>query len=187
MLRNHFIRFCAAAATLALVPFSAKARRRVEKGIFVKSGKDRFDKPFAIFGSDNLFNKVSTSDTDGDLYIIDTTRITPGGPPLHYHYAQDEWWYIVKGEFLIKVGEETFHTRPGDSVFGPRGIPHTFAKIGEGEAKIIMIFQPAGKIEQFFKASTEGKLANKSDDEKNEFRKSHGFEHVGPPIKLPVK
>lgn len=187
MRRNHFIRFCAAAASLAFIPFSAIAGRRIQKGIFVQSGKDRYDKPYAIFGSDNLFNKVSTSDTDGDLYIIDTTRVEPGGPPLHFHYAQDEWWYVVSGEFLIRVGDETFHAKPGDSVFGPRGIPHCFAKIGEGEGKVIMLFQPAGKMEQFFKSSTEGKLAKMSDEEKDAFRKLHGFEHVGPPLKIPSK
>ena len=188
MRRSHFISFCTAAVTLTLLPFSVKAgRRRIGKGIFVHAGKDRFDKPLTHFGSDNLFNKVATSDTDGDLYIIDTTRTKEGGPPLHFHYTQDEWWYVISGEFLIKVGENTFHAKAGDSVFGPRGVPHTFAKIGEGEGKIIMLFQPAGKMEDFFKASSEGKVAKMSDEERNQFRKDHGFEQVGPPIDLSKK
>lgn len=188
MKRNSFLKFCTAAGILMLSPFSANARKkRIQKGIFVEAGKDRNDNPFTRQPGDIIFNKVSSSDTDGDLYIFDTTRIKEGGPPLHYHYNQDEWWYVITGEFLIRVGEETYHAKPGDSVFGPRGIPHTFAKIGTGEAKIILLFQPAGKMEDFFKAVNEGKLEKMSEEEKNKFRNEHGFEHVGPPLTIPQK
>lgn len=186
MERNSFIKFCIAAATLTLNPLKVFNRDRIQKGLFIKAGSDRFNKPLTRQPGDLIFNKVSGVDTDGDLYIFDTTRIHKGGPPLHYHYSQDEWWYVISGEFLIKVGDETFHAKPGDSVFGPRGVPHTFAKIGEGEAKIILLFQPAGKMEEFFKAVNEGKLEKMSNTEKDNFRKEHGFEHVGLPIEIPV-
>ena len=155
---------------------------RAGKGILVKSGKDRFDKPQILFGSDTFYNKVSTKDTDGDLFIFESTRITEGGPPLHYHYSQDEWWYILSGEFLIKVGDELYTAKAGDSVFGPRGVPHTFAKIGEGEGKLLMLFQPAGKMEEFFTAVAEGRVGKMTDEEKDKFRKEHGFVHMGPPL-----
>lgn len=176
------------AGMLAISPFSVKARKkRINKGVFVAAGTDRRNKPFVRQAGDVIFNKVVTADTDGDLYIFDTTRIKQGGPPLHFHYSQDEWWYVISGEFLIRVGDETHQAKPGDCVFGPRGIPHTFAKIGEGEAKIILLFQPAGKMESFFKAVDEGRLEKMSDDEKNKFRIEHGFEHIGPPLELPQK
>jgi mannose-6-phosphate isomerase-like protein (cupin superfamily) len=182
------MKFCIAAGLLITSPMIVTAsRRRIQKGIFVQAGKDRHNNPYTRQPGDLIFNKVSTSDTDGDLYIFDTTRIKEGGPPLHFHYSQDEWWYVITGEFLIKVGDETFHAKPGDCVFGPRGIPHTFAKIGPGDAKIILLFQPAGKMEEFFKAINEGKLEKMSDDEKNSFRKEHGFEHVGPPLTIPTR
>ena len=188
MRRNHFLKFCIAAAISVVSPFTGKAgRRRIQKGIFVRAGKDRHNNPFTRQPGDIIFNKVSTSDTDGELYIFDTTRIKEGGPPLHFHYSQDEWWYVITGEFLIKVGDETYHAKPGDCVFGPRGVPHTFAKIGVGEAKIILLFQPAGKMEAFFKAVNEGKLENMSNEERDRFRIEHGFEHTGPPLSIPKK
>jgi mannose-6-phosphate isomerase-like protein (cupin superfamily) len=188
MQRSTFFKFCITIGALAFYPFSAKARKnRIQKGIFVQAGRDRNNNPFTRQPGDIIFNKVSTSDTDGDLYIFDTTRDKEGGPPLHYHYNQDEWWYVITGQFLIKVGDVTYNAKPGDCVFGPRGIPHSFAKIGEGEAKIILLFQPAGKMEAFFKAVNEGRLEKMSDDEKNKFRIEHGFEHVGPPLTIPGK
>jgi mannose-6-phosphate isomerase-like protein (cupin superfamily) len=188
MRRNSFLKYCLAAGATAFAPFSVKARtKKIDKGIFVKAGKDRFDKPFTRQPGDIIYNKVSSVDTDGDLYIFDTTRVKEGGPPLHYHYEQDEWWYVISGEFLIRVGDETYHAKPGDSVFGPRRVPHSFAKLGDGEAKIILLFQPAGKMEDFFKAVNEGKLEKMNDQEKEKFRREHGFEHVGPPIPIPKK
>lgn len=162
----------------------AKARDRVKKGIMVASGKDRFDKPLALFEGDKFYCKVSSKDTDGDLYIFESTRLKEGGPPLHYHYSQDEWWYIISGEFLIKVGDENYKAKAGDSVFGPRGVPHTFSKVGTGEAKLIMLFQPAGKMEQWFALVNDGTIGKMTDEQKHEARKEHGFEHIGPPLTL---
>ena len=185
MERSKFLKFCFAAGSLLSFPFSLLARqikKRIGKGFNVGAGKDRFEKPQALFDGDLFFCKVSTKDTDGDLYIFESTRDKEGGPPLHYHYSQDEWWYILSGEFLVKVGEETFHAKSGDCVFGPRGVPHTFAKVGEGQARLLMLFQPAGKMEDFFKAVSEGVVGKMTDQEKNAFRKAHGFEHTGPPL-----
>lgn len=185
MNRNSFLRLCLAAGTFLSAPVAAMARlarRRVDKGILVGAGKDRFGKPLGLFEGDTFYTKVSSKDTDGDWYIFESTRDKKGGPMLHYHYEQDEWWYILEGEFIIKVGDETYTAKAGDSVFGPRMVPHTFAKVNDGPARLLMAFQPAGKMEDHFKAVSEGKYAKLSEEEKNAVRKQHGFEVVGPAL-----
>lgn len=186
MKRSSFLKWCLGVGAGLSAAWEAQARRRgrVDKGIMVPAGNDRFGKSMKPFAGDEFFCKVSTRDTDGDLYIFESTRLKEGGPPLHYHYEQDEWWYVLQGEFLIRVGEETYRAGAGDSVFGPRGVPHTFAKVGEGEARLIMLFQPAGKMEAFFRARSEGVLARMSDEAVDAFRKAHGFEHIGPPLTI---
>ncbi|MEO6732774.1 MAG: cupin domain-containing protein [Ferruginibacter sp.] len=106
-----------------------------------------------------------------------------GGPSHHYHFEQDEWWYILQGEFLIRVGDITYKAKAGDSVIGPRMIPHSFAKIGEGEGKLLMFFQPAGKMEECFNKIAAGAAKNMTEAEQDKFREEHGFKRVGPPIK----
>ena len=76
--------------------------------------------------------KVSGRDTGGDLCIYDTLRDAKGGPALHLHHSQDEWFYIIRGEFIVRVGEDTLSLHPGDSAFAPRKIPHAFAMVSEG-------------------------------------------------------
>ncbi len=187
MKRNSFIRSCLAAGAFLVTPFATIAksshRDRMDKGLKIDAGKDRFGKPISLFEGDTFYTKISTKDTEGDIYLFESTRIKEGGPSYHLHFDQDEYWYILKGEFLFKVGEETFTAKAGDTVFGPRKVPHAFSKIGKGEAKILMFFQPAGKMEEMFRKISEGVTKNMTDEEQDKFREEHGIKKVGPPLK----
>ena len=186
MQRSSFLKMCIAAGSVVTMPFAGFAKRkenkRITKPFKVESSNDRFDKPINLFQGDTFYTKVSTKDTDGDLYIYESSRVKKGGPALHFHYSQDEIWYVLEGEFLIKVGDQLYQAKAGDTVFGPRQIPHAFAKVNEGNARLLMTFQPAGKMEEFFIAASEGKLAKMTPAEQDEFKKQHGFEHVGPAL-----
>ena len=151
-------------------------------GFKVNAGADRFGQAISLFEGDTFYTKVSTKDTNGQMYVYESSRVKKGGPSLHTHFEQDETWYVLEGEFLIRVGTEMYTAKTGDTVFGPRGIPHAFAKIGEGNARLLMTFQPAGKMEEFFIAVSEGKMKSLSPVQQDEFRKAHGFVAVGPAI-----
>jgi hypothetical protein len=64
----------------------------VAKPFVVKAGEDRFLSP-ARFLNGRFDCKVSGRDTDGALCVIDTFRTRRGGPPLHVHDRQDEWFF----------------------------------------------------------------------------------------------
>lgn len=114
--------------------------------------------------------------------MFESTRDKKGGPPLHYHYEQVEWWYIFDGEFLFKIGDETFTAKKDESVFGPRMVPHAFAKTNEGPARLLMAFQPAGKMEEYFKNLSLGVYDKFTKEEEHEISQQHGFEVVGPAL-----
>lgn len=185
MKRNLFLKLCLTVGTLLTTPFislSKPLKERATKGIKVDAGKDRFGKSISLLQGDTFFCKVSSIDTHGELYIFESIRDKKGGPALHYHYEQDEWWYILEGEFLFKVDDKTFTAKAGDSVFGPRMVPHAFAKTNEGIARLLMAFQPAGKMEEHFKALSQGIYEKLSEEEKHKFRQNNGFEVVGPAL-----
>ena len=188
MKRDTFLRILSVSGAVLVSPISVIAKSykllREKTGYKTDAGADRFQKPINLFDGDTFYTKVSSKDTDSDLYIYESSRIKKGGPNLHVHPNQDEWWYILEGEFLIKVGDKMHHVKPGDSVFGPRGIPHAFSKIGEGVGRMLTTFQPAGKMEECFIAISEGQMKGKPEVEQDEFRKQHGFERVGPPIDI---
>jgi mannose-6-phosphate isomerase-like protein (cupin superfamily) len=158
---------------------------RAKKGFKVEGGKDRFQEELLIMGG-QFDCKVSAKDSGGGWCIYDTYRQEKGGPALHLHHFQDEWFYIIKGEFIAKVGEDMFNLKPGDSAFAPRKIPHAFAKINDGEGQMLVLFQPAGSMEDFFKQMSKmgsGIVKDMEHDMKEIFR-THGMEVLGPPLKF---
>jgi hypothetical protein len=88
MKRSSFLKGSLVFSTLVAAPLHllSRIRARVRKGFKVASGKDRFDKSIALLEGDTFYTKVSTKDTDGDLYVFESTRVKKGGPALHYHY-----------------------------------------------------------------------------------------------------
>ena len=118
----------------------------------VGAGNDRFGQPHTLDFSSSLLFKVAGSDTNGGLFIIEHGHLQPGGPPLHLHFNQEEWFYVMEGEVAFQVGEQRVNLRSGESVLAPRRIPHTFSSIGAAPARMLIAFCPAGKMEQFFQS-----------------------------------
>ena len=91
--------------------------------------------------------------------------------------------FIMKGEYKIKVGEETFLCKAGDSFSAPRKVPHGFAKVNEGKAKMILVYQPAGSMEDYFHDVTKYSSPPTQEEMRLLFKK-HDMEVVGPPLSL---
>jgi len=161
------------------------AADRAGAGVRVGSQKNRRNEELMIMGG-RFDLKVSTQDSGGDLLIYDTLRTEKGGPALHRHHSQDEWFYVIRGEFVVQVGTDTFNLSPGDSAFAPRKVPHAFAYMGGGEGQLLVLFQPAGSMEDFFmQMSKRGKDAPKNQDAAlKRLWEDHGMEILGPPLKI---
>ena len=88
--------------------------------------------------------KARAEQTDGALTVFENV-IAPGdGPPAHIHEAQDESWYVLEGTLRFRLGEERADARAGSFVFVPRGTVHCFKNVGDGPARILVIFNPVG-------------------------------------------
>ena len=184
MKRRLFLQFPLVASAL-ISNAQNQGKEEPGKGFKVESGKDCFQEELHIMGG-QFDCKVSGKSTNGDLCIYDTIRQEKGGPALHFHHNQDEWFYIIKGEFIVKVGDDVFNLKAGDSAFAPRKIPHAFAKISEGEAQMMVLFQPAGSMEDFFKQMSKlgSNIPKEQEKVLKELWKTHGMEIVGPPLKF---
>jgi mannose-6-phosphate isomerase-like protein (cupin superfamily) len=184
MKRRVFLQIPLVASALIAVAKN-QPQQKPKKGIKIEAGKDRYQEELLIMGG-QFDCKVSGKDTNGDLCIYDTVRQEKGGPALHLHHGQDEWFYVIKGEFVVKVGDDTFILKAGDSALAPRTIPHAFAKIDEGEGQMLVLFQPAGSMEDFFEQMSKmGKNIPKDWEHRlKELSAAHGMEIVGPPLKV---
>lgn len=166
-------------------------------GFTIAAGEDRFGEQIKLGGPGGEANdcKVSAQDTDGGMAIFEFTG--RGGGPRHLHHEQDEWIYILDGEFDFQVGEQTEISRlgPGQCIFLPRKVSHAWVCVGEASGRIINVYQPAGKMEAFFRElgrpfealPTMDQMQNKSvtQDQVKALHRlfaEHGLELLGPPL-----
>jgi mannose-6-phosphate isomerase-like protein (cupin superfamily) len=112
------------------------------------AGQDRLGASHTM-GMSSIAFKVLTADSGGNLFIIEHSHLVPGGLPLHLHLYQDEWFYVMEGEVAFQVGDKRVHLKPGESVLGPRRVPHAFSSVAP-ESRMLIVFTPAGMMEKFF-------------------------------------
>ena len=159
-------------------------------GFSVAAGKGRFD-DIKLDGEPHDC-KVSAQDTDGAMCIFEFTGT--GGGPRHLHHEQDEWIYVIDGELDFVVGAERLRLTAGESIFIPRQTAHLWTCMSGRPAKIINVYQPAGKMEEFFReVSTFKNLPTREDVIHKTYTEEqvqaldrlfsdHGMELLGPPL-----
>ena len=187
MKRNKFLAMLV--ATLA-VPFVAcktgfNKLARAEKGFKINTGEGRIHGHLKLKGVNaNILDvKISGKDTAGDLAIFEQTSLTQGGgTPLHVHPFQDEIFYVLEGKYYFQVGEDKFHLSSGDSIFLPRKVPHAWTQVAE-TGKMMVILQPAGKLEDFF-VTMAGLKHEPSKEEIAQIFKNNEMEVLGLPLKI---
>ncbi|HEY3706103.1 MAG TPA: cupin domain-containing protein [Terracidiphilus sp.] len=163
MRRRSFLRAAPAAALANLIAHPALAAQIATPIPSpdlhpVASGEDRFGALHSLGFSDLAF-KVGTQETGGNLFMIEHRNLRPGGPALHLHLNQEEWFYVMEGEIAFVVGEKKLTLKAGESILAPRRIPHTFSSV-VAAGHLLIGFAPAGKMEQYFRdAKQDGALA----------------------------
>ena len=153
-------------------------------GFSVGAGEDRFHEHIRL-GDEPNDCKISSQDTNGAMCAFEFTGTNSG--PRHLHRDQDEWVYVVKGEFQFEVGDEKRYLGDGESIFLPRNIRHGWFCVDGKPGKIINVYQPAGKMEQFFReiGKYQGGMKIHEALSMEEFSKlftDHGMDMVGPPL-----
>ena len=166
MRRRSFLKAAAVAAPVAGLQDFLVTQARGQTGAappasalhVVGAGKDRFGQPHSLGFSSILF-KVPTSETAGGLFVMEHTHLLPGGPALHLHFNQEEWFYVMEGEVAFQVGEQRLQLHAGESVLAPRRVPHTFSSVAATPSRMLIAFCPAGKMEQYFRDAENAKEA----------------------------
>jgi len=153
-------------------------------GFRVAAGESRYNGHMRLQGvnSNILDVKISGKDTDGGLAVFEQTSVSPGkGTPLHVHPLQDESFYVIEGRYFFKVGADAFHLSEGDTIFLPRGVPHGWTQLSD-KGKLIVNFQPAGKMEAFFLAVSSLKTPP-TPERMSALFMEHEMQIVGPMVK----
>jgi mannose-6-phosphate isomerase-like protein (cupin superfamily) len=170
-----------ALASLPLAMLAQNVETKV-KPARVPSGADRLEERHVIGVSSTAF-KVLTDESASALFVIEHASQKKGGPPRHLHHNENEWFYVIEGEYVAEIGSERFRLKPGDSILGPREVPHAWAYVGEGPGKLLIAFAPAGKMESFFRDNEKRQKAGEYFNDAAVYR-AYGLELLGPPLSI---
>lgn len=102
---------------------------------------------------DSIRLLADAASTGGRLCIFEENVPPGGGPPLHRHEHDDEYFYVVEGRFRFVMDGKDFVAEPGAFVAAPRGSQHTFCNVGETRGRMLIVCTPAGLERCFRKAS----------------------------------
>lgn len=87
---------------------------------------------------------------DGRFSLVEHP-IAPRGlaAPMHLHTREDEYSFILEGEWGFQLGDNVVYGKPGDLVYKPRNVWHTFWNATDQPARLLEIISPSG-FEHFF-------------------------------------
>jgi quercetin dioxygenase-like cupin family protein len=92
---------------------------------------------------------LDSAATDNRLAMFRSSMRGGTASPVHVHDREDETVFLLDGSAVFWAGAKRWRATSGDTVFLPRGVPHTYA-ITSDAAEIITVCNPAG-MEEFFR------------------------------------
>lgn len=88
--------------------------------------------------------------SDGRFSLVEHPIIPRGmAAPLHLHTREDEYSFILEGQWGFWQGGNVAFAGPGDLVYKPRDVWHTFWNAADRPGRLLEIISPAG-FDQFF-------------------------------------
>jgi mannose-6-phosphate isomerase-like protein (cupin superfamily) len=93
---------------------------------------------------------VDGGSSQGRFSLVEHPIVARGmAAPLHMHTREDEYSFILEGRWGFWQGGNVVFAEPGDLVYKPRDVWHTFWNATDVPARLLEIISPAG-FDQFF-------------------------------------
>ena len=97
--------------------------------------------------------KALGEETGGQFWALEGLADRQMAVPLHAHSREEEIWYVLEGEIVFTIGDETHTAGPGTYAYIPRGVAHTF-QVRSATARWFGFGIPAGLDQWFFETGT---------------------------------
>jgi quercetin dioxygenase-like cupin family protein len=111
-----------------------------------------------LLGEPRTF-KVTPAENGGSYLQFETSTAPGTGAPPHFHYEEDEAFYVLTGSYEFIVGGHHFIAATGAFAFVPRGTVHTFTNTGREVARMLITVTPGTQHEGFMREA--GELAER--------------------------
>jgi quercetin dioxygenase-like cupin family protein len=102
------------------------------------------------FGNAMVSVLVGREDTGGSFSMMEVVMKPGTEPPYHVHEHEDEIFYLLEGRVSVMLDGTVYEVMPGETIFLPRQVPHTF-RIRSEVARTILTVTPSG-FEEYFRS-----------------------------------
>jgi quercetin dioxygenase-like cupin family protein len=94
--------------------------------------------------------RVASEDSGGAFSLFEVVVQPQGGPPPHIQHREDEWTYVLEGEFELLNDGRTTSCGPGSLVYVAKGNLHTYKNTGQEPGRLLVGQTPGGALQAFF-------------------------------------
>ena len=92
----------------------------------------------------------AVAEQTGGAYSLFEFVVEPGqGVPPHHGRYEDETFWILEGEFRLRLDGETLELGPGGYAYAPRGTVHALANVGDVAGRLLLLVTPGGLHERY--------------------------------------
>ncbi len=102
------------------------------------------ERPSIPLGGLRITPKAAAADTGGELTLLEIEATPGAGSPLHICHFESKVFYVLDGEFSIRLNGETVAGGPGTCAHVPRGAVHAFTNVGTAPGRLLVMLTPAG-------------------------------------------
>ena len=94
--------------------------------------------------------KITSDRTNGAYSLFEIATQSGDGPPPHVQHWEDEFFYVLEGDYEFLDGGRTIKASVGSMIYVPRGNLHAHKNVGEGGGRMLVSQTPGGSHERFF-------------------------------------
>jgi mannose-6-phosphate isomerase-like protein (cupin superfamily) len=76
------------------------------------------------------------------LFSAQLTRFGPGGGSPPHHHDYNHAFYFLTGTARMRIGDQSWHTKPGSFVKVPANEEHSLTNTGDEDLVFLVIYDP---------------------------------------------
>jgi putative tryptophan/tyrosine transport system substrate-binding protein len=166
---------CLAMVLTMLSAWSTVVAAEKQGFVVLPGSAPRFSGP--VGGEANTAEILATREQTGGAFgVWRYTSPSGGGPPVHIHRAEDEFFYVLSGAFNFQLGDCVKSAPAGSFVFIPKDAVHTFQHVGPEPGVLLGVVTPGG-FEGLFQS-----LPGADTEMVKALFTKHHMDVVGPPL-----
>ena len=102
------------------------------------------DGPTVFLVGDTYTTLLSGQQTGGAFTLLEALVMPDAGPPPHAHHGEEETFVLLDGQMSFTVDGQTHDASTGTVLYVPRDVAHSYRNIGDGPARMLFMYSPAG-------------------------------------------